>query len=371
MVQDGRVGDALQLAERGRQVHKGAHDDQHQRKDRREEEAAVDRRHPAAVLLSRGHEEDPSHRGQDADRRDDQRKDKARRPERRLAEDQRGHQGDGVGLEQVGRHSGAVTDVVTHVVGDRRCVARVVLRDALLHLADQVRTDIGRLSENAAADAHEHGEQSGAESEALEHARRVGLVDQHDGGRPEQAEADGKHPGHAAGTESDPHSVPLAGLAGGGRDPDIAADGQRHAREPGQGREQGADQEEDRPAPSHRARIGRQHEQHEEDHDDEHAEGPELPPQVGSRALLDGLGDLLHLGCACARGEHLPDQPGGHRQCQHGDDRHDRDPGHVRAGHGGRSVGESGTEPCHPSSSAGKSKPSRAGRVGGAQRTAG
>ena len=104
---------------------------------------------------------------------DDQREHQALGAERGLAEDQRGDQRDGVGLEQVGGHAGAVADVVADVVGDGRGVARVVLGDALLDLADQVGADVGGLGEDAAADTHEHGEQGGAEAEALEHGRGV------------------------------------------------------------------------------------------------------------------------------------------------------------------------------------------------------
>ena len=93
-------------------------------------------------------------------------------------EDQRRDEHDGVGLEQVGSHAGAVADVVTDVVGDRGRVARVVLGDVVLDLADEVGADVGGLGEDAAADAHEHGEQRGAEAEALEHLGGVLVVDQ-------------------------------------------------------------------------------------------------------------------------------------------------------------------------------------------------
>jgi hypothetical protein len=92
-----------------------------------------------------------------------------------LAEDQRGDQRHGVRLEEVGRHAGAVADVVAHVVGDGRRVARVVLGDALLDLADEVGADVGGLGEDAAADPHEHREQRGTEAEALEHLGGVPL----------------------------------------------------------------------------------------------------------------------------------------------------------------------------------------------------
>ena len=121
------------------------------------------------------------------------------------AQDQRSHQRDLVGLEQVGRHPGAVADVVTHVVGDRRGVPRVVFGDALLHLADQVRADVGRLREDAAAHPHEHREERTAEPEANQDARGVLLVDDQDHRGAEQAQPHGEHAGDAARTERDPH----------------------------------------------------------------------------------------------------------------------------------------------------------------------
>ena len=87
------------------------------------------------------------------------------------AEDDRGDEGDLVALEQVGGHAGAVADVVAHVVGDGGRVARVVLGDAGLDLADEVGADVGGLGEDAAADAQEQGQQRAAEAEADEDGR--------------------------------------------------------------------------------------------------------------------------------------------------------------------------------------------------------
>ena len=66
-----------------------------------------------------------------------------------------GNGGDRVGLEQVGRHPGAVADVVAHVVGDHCRVPRIVLRNPGLDLADEVGPDVGRLRIDAAAEASE------------------------------------------------------------------------------------------------------------------------------------------------------------------------------------------------------------------------
>ena len=77
-----------------------------------------------------------------------------------------GDHGHRIGLEQVGRHAGAVADIVAHVVGDGGGVAGVVLGDAGLDLADHVAADIGALGEDAAAEPGEDRDQRGAEAEA-------------------------------------------------------------------------------------------------------------------------------------------------------------------------------------------------------------
>ena len=74
----------------------------------------------------------------------------------RGAEQHHRDRGDGVRLEQIGCHPGAVADVVADVVGDHGRVARVVFRDAGLDLADEVRADIGGLGEDAASETGEY-----------------------------------------------------------------------------------------------------------------------------------------------------------------------------------------------------------------------
>ena len=61
----------------------------------------------------------------------------------------------GRGLEQVGAAAGAVADVVADEVGDDGRVARVVLGDARLDLADEVGADVGGLGVDAAAELGE------------------------------------------------------------------------------------------------------------------------------------------------------------------------------------------------------------------------
>ena len=84
-----------------------------------------------------------------------------------------------VGLEQIGRHAGAVADVVADVVGDHRGIARIVLGNAGLDLADEVGTDVRALGEDAAAQAREDRDQRAAEGEADQRAQRRLRVAQH------------------------------------------------------------------------------------------------------------------------------------------------------------------------------------------------
>ena len=76
-------------------------------------------------------------------------------------------------LEEVGATAGAVADVVADEVGDDRRVARVVLGDAGLDLADQVGADVGGLGVDAAAELGEERHEAGAEAEADDQEGRL------------------------------------------------------------------------------------------------------------------------------------------------------------------------------------------------------
>ena len=181
--------------------------------DLRGVDAAVDGLEGVGLTRPTAHDEDADHRGEQADRHDGQGEDEALGrlvaaveadgPEGRDAEDDRRHQGHGEALEEVGGHAGAVADVVAHVVGDGGRVAGVVLGDAGLDLADEVGAHVGRLGEDAAADAQEQREQRSAEAEADQDRRRRVLEDHDDDGGAQQAEAGGQQAGDAAGAEGD------------------------------------------------------------------------------------------------------------------------------------------------------------------------
>ena len=173
-------------------LHGGVHADQpcgqRPQQDERQhagrDHALVERAHDR-LALAEPHEIGADDRGDDAGRADGE------RIEHHLHDaivaageiDRGEHHGrdDGhdIGLEQVGRHAGAVADIVADIVGDGRGVARIVLGDAGLDLADEIAADIGALGEDAAAETGEDGDQRGAEAERdqrIDHLARSGAV---------------------------------------------------------------------------------------------------------------------------------------------------------------------------------------------------
>ena len=94
----------------------------------------------------------------------------------RVDRDAEDHRADVLGsgrFEEVRAAAGAVADVVADEVGDDRGVARVVLGDARLDLADEVGADVGGLRVDAAAELGEQRDEGGAEAEADDEERRL------------------------------------------------------------------------------------------------------------------------------------------------------------------------------------------------------
>ena len=94
----------------------------------------------------------------------------------------------GIGLEQVGAHTGHVADVVAHGVSNGGWVARVVFGNTSFDLADEVAADVSRLGEDATADAGEQGDRACAETECGNHLE--GVVDTHPGHPQQVVEGD-------------------------------------------------------------------------------------------------------------------------------------------------------------------------------------
>ena len=246
-------------------------------------------------------------RGQQADAADHQRE-QHQRAGLRAGEEDRAQQhgrdeGDRIGLEQVGRHAGAVADIVADIVRDHGGVAGIVLGNAGLDLADQVGADVRTLGEDAAAEPGEDRDQRRAERQADQGFEDAALLDaepEQDAvvdGDAEQAQGHDEHAGDRPGLEGDVEAAGEAAGGGGLGGADVGAHRDVHADEAGRGRQAGADGVAD--ADLEPEEEG---EQHEDDHAD-HGDGHVLAAEVGGGTLLDGGRDLLH-----------PLVAGGHRE---------------------------------------------------------
>ena len=214
--------------------------------------AAIQRVHDLAAF-ARLHEERADDRGDDRDRAEHQRIQHVAHVEaavgcreQQAAEHHRRDDRDRVGLEQVGRHAGAVADVVADVVGDHRRVARIVFGNAGFDLADEIGADVGALGEDAAAETREDRDQRAAEGEADQRVQRVAsptTAQQREvAGDADQAEADDQHAGDGAAAERDCERR-IEADAGGLRRAHVGAHRDVHADEAGEAREDGADRE--------------------------------------------------------------------------------------------------------------------------------
>ena len=155
-------------------------------------------------------------------------------------DDQRGAGTLREGAEEVGAHAGNVAHVVAHVVGDGGGIVGIVLIEARNDLAHQVRTDVGGLGVDAAADAAEH--RHGAAAQAI--ARRA--VEQNlpvvgfrvDGAveaqqRPQNQNAQGAErvAHHAAATEGGVEAQGVAAVGAGQGGAGVGVSGHHHTEE--------------------------------------------------------------------------------------------------------------------------------------------
>ena len=155
-----------------------------------------------------------------------------------------------VDLEQVRATAGAVADVVADEVRHDARVAGIVLGDALLDLADEVRADVGGLGVDAAAELGEERHERGAEAEADDQERRVmgrlatgqPAEEGEDAVDAEQRQGDDEEAGDGAAAHRDLDRLDEA-APGGRRRPDVGLDADVHADDPRRHRARGADDE--------------------------------------------------------------------------------------------------------------------------------
>jgi hypothetical protein len=320
------------------------HEEAGDRQDRGDVVAAVQGGHRVGVLLRLDHE-DADDRGQQAERAGHEREehdahDSGREPHalllegggERRAEDHGADVLGGRGLEQVRAAAGAVADVVADEICDDRRVAGVVLGDARLDLADEVRADVGRLGVDAAAELCEERHEGGAEAVADDEqrdvpGRHVGEVadepvkaaDAEERHRDDEEARDGASP------QGDPEGV-VQGRPRRGSRPDVGSDRDPHADVAGDHRAGRAENEGKR-GPEGEVHGGGhgvevvvspdepvQQEHHDGQQDGQHSDRPVLAAQEGFRTLLDGVRDLLHGGRSGVLLEDPRGQEAGHEE---------------------------------------------------------
>ncbi len=230
-----------------------------------------------------------------------------------------GHRRHRIGLEQIGRHAGAIAHVVTDVVGDGGGVARIVFRDAGLDLADEIAAHVSAFGENPAAETGEDRDQRGPEAQrhqCVDDGAIIGRIVHRSGeeaeieGDAEQREACDQQPGDGAGLEGE---LEAAGKRSDRRlgGANIGAHRDVHADEAGQAREDRADQEADRDQASEEVPDDQ------EDHDPDDRDGGVLALEIGLCALTHGARDFLHTRIAGIGREHGAGRPNGVDDCEH------------------------------------------------------
>ena len=214
---------------------------------------------------------------------------------------QRGGGDDGahVGLVQIRTHTGHVTHVVAHVVGNDGTVAGIVLGDAGLHLAHQIRTHVGGLGEDTAAHTGKQSHGAGAHAEGQHGAGDVGglqLEHKAQQGKPDgdvkQAQAHHGEAHDGTGGEGHPQALvqPLAAGVGGAA---VGLGRDAHAHEAAEAGEKAAGQECEGYKPGQQM-AGSHDAQHHDHAGEENTDDGVLPPQVGVGAFADRTGDLAH-----------------------------------------------------------------------------
>ena len=288
------------------------HAEQDRREDCSDQVAAVQSGH-RRLCFPRPHHVDTHDRREHSEPAGHEREDDARNPEDGQQGDAEDHRTDVLRrrrLEQVRPAAGAVAHVVADEICDDRGISRVVLRDAGLDLADQIRPDIGGLRVDAASQLREERDEARAKSKAndgqdeivLRRGRREGAVPVIEDRDTREGEADDRKAGHGAAAKGDYEGV-VEGFQGSRGGPDVRPDRDLHPDEAGEGGEGGPEGEGAGrlQAKLDRVRFSRRHrgaedgpreDDRQDDGDDRDA--PVLPAQEGPSPLLDRGRDLPH-----------------------------------------------------------------------------
>ncbi len=138
-------------------------------------------------------------------------------------------------FEQIGAAPRAVADIVAHQVGNHRRIARIVFRDPCFDLSDEVRTDVGCLRVDSAAELRKERHEARAEPVPHDEERDLGDVCGHPRQLDEREEAGDAEQAHGDDEETRDRAAAKSGLQsavhvlqGAGGRADIRADRDPH-----------------------------------------------------------------------------------------------------------------------------------------------
>ena len=226
--------------------------------------------------------------------------------------------GANIGLVQVSAHTGNVTDVVAHIVGDNSGVTGVILGDASLDLTNQVSADVSSLGEDTAANTGKQSHGGSAHTEGHHSACDIlgrQLKDKLQQTVPDsdiqQAQANNGKAHNATSGESNTQAAVqavTASISGSG----IGSGSDLHADKAGQTGEETAGQECKRNKGSQH--LQKSHDAQNNEHNcEENTNDLILATQVGVSTLPNGGRDLDHLVSTLREREDLAS----HQQCKH------------------------------------------------------
>jgi hypothetical protein len=141
--------------------------------------------------------------------------------------------------EKIGSHTGDITDVVTNIVSNSGGVTRIILRDSVDDLSDQVSTDISSLGVDTSTNTAEHGNDgtsktvSGKTLSEQDPLIRVGVVhaeDNHSGVQHEQTKTAKGETHDGTGTEGSVEAFGPSGLLGRDGGTDVGVDSDLHSQ---------------------------------------------------------------------------------------------------------------------------------------------
>ena len=243
-----------------------------------------------------------------------------------------GEDGAAVALVQVCAHTGYVAHIVAHIIGNGGRIARVILRDVLLHLAHNIGPYVRGLGVDTAAHAgkqclrrgtHAEGEHGGGDNHQVLRLRRVIEKLEHapPDGNVQQAQAHHGEAHDGAAAEGNLEAGIEAAHGGIGRT-GTGIRGGFHAHETGQAAEETAGEERERnPGVLHAESI-RQHGEERGQDNKNNNNNLVLLFEVRHGALSHILCDFLHGRCALAFLHHLTEENPSEKQRNHCRHRH-------------------------------------------------